>query len=554
KPVVPTLVSKPTPPLRPIIFYHQVKVSVPKPAKQVKPLKLVKSNSTKPTIRVPKSVSVVKANTVAYRPKPIPVYYTLTQGLSEIYAYVPTFSPKLVYGSPKVVTVKGSKLQKSSPKKQEVFIDGLSSEQINWFQKNIGVKNPKTKSYNLSKDDVRGLVSYIKDVRNMAIKKYGKNDYDNINHAVANAIAGISYEKAKSEAFVNDFNTIDYKKSKYYSVAQRVISDSHDNNYTVDLSHMMMPIATLYKSVWWKEFIKTVMSNTSFGRQVPESFFWLNSLVGDVYTNIDRIDRNADKDAFILKNRTNNQSPDLVTNFINLYGKKYNRADVYQKEFDSNKAKEKQHRATIIAARFSFGLGVIVVVSLLKKLGSKVVEFFKSIPSKLKQLQRKAGKFWSSFTGFTGYLNKLLSSVMGTTVYADDLTAPKQKIRVKQAPKKPTINIKASISKQVKRYTKPVVKAVKRYVKPVKCYTKPVVKAVKRYTKPIIRRARPIIRAVKRYIKPIIRRARPIIRAVKRYTKPIIRRARPIIRTVKRYTKPSTKFIKKTFSCKKRRC
>ncbi|WP_158667296.1 GbpC/Spa domain-containing protein [Streptococcus pluranimalium] len=515
KPLAPKVVAKPVAPLRPIVFYHQVKVIIPKLSQVVRPSKPTKRATSSPNrakVSPKPSVATVKVNKVTYKPKPIPVYYTSNTVFSTpaTLNYLKSFSSNIVSLPPKLNPVN----KKTSIKKtNSYYIDQLSSEQIDWFRRNIGVYDKKLKDYNISRDEVRALVSYLKDVQKMAIKKYGKNNHDKINHAVANAIAGINYDQSKDQKLVNDFNLIDYKKSKYYDKASRVVNSSHKNYYKVDLSHMMMPIATSYKSVWWKELIKTAMSDTSFGRQVPESFFWLNSLVGDFYTNIDQIDRNADNDAYILKKRTNSQSPDLVTNFINLYGKKYNRAYTYQKQFDSNKKKEKQAQ---IAARFSLGLGAIVAVSLLKKFGSKVVAFVKSIPSKAKQIKNT---------------------------------------KVKQI----THRLKPAV-KVVKRYMKPAPKPIKRHLKPaVK------IKAIKRYVKPVLKpityRLKPAIKTVKRYVKPAIRAVkpyiRPVIRAVKPYIRPVIRAVkpyiRPVIRAVKPYTRPITRFVKKVFKGRKRK-
>ncbi|WP_158667318.1 GbpC/Spa domain-containing protein [Streptococcus pluranimalium] len=504
KPLAPKVVAKPVAPLRPIVFYHQVKVIIPKLSQVVRPSKPTKRATSSPNrakVSPKPSVATVKVNKVTYKPKPIPVYYTSNTVFSTpaTLNYLKSFSSNIVSLPPKLNPVN----KKTSIKKtNSYYIDQLSSEQIDWFRRNIGVYDKKLKDYNISRDEVRALVSYLKDVQKMAIKKYGKNNHDKINHAVANAIAGINYDQSKDQKLVNDFNLIDYKKSKYYDKASRVVNSSHKNYYKVDLSHMMMPIATSYKSVWWKELIKTAMSDTSFGRQVPESFFWLNSLVGDFYTNIDQIDRNADNDAYILKKRTNSQSPDLVTNFINLYGKKYNRAYTYQKQFDSNKKKEKQAQ---IAARFSLGLGAIVAVSLLKKFGSKVVAFVKSIPSKAKQIKNT---------------------------------------KVKQI----THRLKPAV-KVVKRYMKPAPKPIKRHLKPaVK------IKAIKRYVKPVLKpityRLKPAIKTVKRYVKPAIRAVKPYIRPVIRAVKPYIR---PVIRAVKPYIRPITRFVKKVFKGRKRK-
>ncbi|MFZ7333174.1 GbpC/Spa domain-containing protein [Streptococcus pluranimalium] len=504
KPLAPKAVTKPVAPLRPIVFYHQVKVVIPKPSQAVRPSKPTKRTTSSPNkakVSPKPSVATVKVNKVTYQPKPIPVYYTsnTVSPTPTTLSYLKSFSSNIVSQPPKLNPVN----KKTSIKKtNSYYIDQLSSEQIDWFRRNIGVYDKKLKDYNISRDEVRALVSYLKDVQKMAIKKYGKNNHNKINHAVANAIAGISYDQSKDQKLVNDFNIIDYTKSKYYTKVTAIIQNSHNNRYKVDLSHMMMPIATSYKSVWWKEFIKTAMSDTSFGRQVPESFFWLNSLVGDFYTNIDQIDRNADNDAYILKKRTNSQSPDLVTNFINLYGKKYNRAYTYQKQFDSNKKKEKQAQ---IAARFSLGLGAIVAVSLLKKFGSKVVYFVKSIPSKAKQIKNT---------------------------------------KVKQI----THRLKPAV-KVAKRYMKPAVKVVKRYMKPAP-------KPIKRHLKPAVK-----IKAIKRYVKPVVKpityRLKPAIKTVKRYVKPAIRAVkpyiRPVIRAVKPYIRPITRFVKKVFKGRKRK-
>ncbi|MGV3078498.1 hypothetical protein ACEE48_10545, partial [Streptococcus pluranimalium] len=517
KPLAPKAVTKPVAPLRPIVFYHQVKVIIPKPSQAVTPSKPTKRTISSPNrakVSPKPSVATVKVNKVTYQPKPIPVYYTSNTvfSTSATLNYLKSFSSNIVSQPPKLNPVN----KKTSIKKtNSYYIDQLSSEQIDWFRRNIGVYDKKLKDYNISRDEVRALVSYLKDVQKMAIKKYGKNNHDKINHAVANAIAGISYDQSKDQKLVNDFNIIDYKKSKYYNDVELIVSNSHNNIYNVDLSHMMMPIATSYKSVWWKEFIKTVMTFPSIGQNPNDTFFWLNSLTGDKYTSIDKIDQNADNDALILKRGLNIQAPDLLTNFINLYGKEYHRAKLYSSQFHKNKtiAKVGEYLSSEFAG-LSLGLIAIVIVSKINQLKYRFDRWKESAITKAKQIKNSV----------VTKAKQIKNSVVTKAKQIKNSVVAKAK------------QIKNSAVAKAKQIKNSAVAKAKQIKNSVVTKAKQIKNSVVAKVKPIKRRLKP---AVKRYVKPVIRKVKPYIR--------------PVIRAVKPYTRPITRFVKKVFKSRKKK-
>ncbi|WP_161979573.1 hypothetical protein [Streptococcus sp. S784/96/1] len=198
----------------------------------------------------------------------------------------------------------------------------------------------------MSKSDQDIFFGYLKNVREHAKKKYGSKNIDKINHAIANAIAGVNYENDKAQKAVNDFNSDEFKKLPDYDRFVKIILDSANNRldtsngkyYFIDLAHLAMPIATSYQSVWYKELIKKGMT---LGNIEPKlqldsktTFFWLNSYTGDKLTTFgtDNKDLPTDLDAWILHSNYKNITY-LDDRIKHYYGQKLNRNKELDKSF-----------------------------------------------------------------------------------------------------------------------------------------------------------------------------------------------------------------------------
>ncbi|MGT2625222.1 GbpC/Spa domain-containing protein [Streptococcus thoraltensis] len=342
KPVVPTLVSKPTPPHRPIIFYHQVKVSVPKPAKPVKP---VKSSSKKPTIRVPKSVSVVKANTVAYRPKPIPVYYTLSAvtPTPSTLNYLKKLSPKIVYKFTKVKSGVGNQRANSNEKNQSNKPETAEE----WFNYNTGVGN--------SQKNDNTVIKYINSLGEVARRKY-KGDKLAQNREIAQAIADKTYYNDTLQNFFNYFGKpIRISNKSIQKSAINQINKAHDENKgKIDFAHLATTLASYERQPGFKGFTKEVIKTISTGKVimvgnipviVPDLFMrensvlQQNSFVGDLFTDMPVSDVYTDMDIMILSRHPKYKDMSMDKRLIAYYSQDLTqqRQKLFKEVFDKSK-------------------------------------------------------------------------------------------------------------------------------------------------------------------------------------------------------------------------
>uniref|UniRef100_UPI001F55FF5F hypothetical protein n=1 Tax=Streptococcus thoraltensis TaxID=55085 RepID=UPI001F55FF5F len=314
KPVVPTLVSKPTPPLRPIIFYHQVKVIIPKSSQAVTPSKPTKRTTSSPNrdkVSSKLSVARVKVNKVAYKPKPIPVYYVVNhQSSSSINkvqygnstAKVKPVTRRTLFASPK---------RKNSPK--------------NLFFDNTGI----------IKKDQKDFLNYLDTVAKQAKKAYqqlknkkGLSQKGYVDHVIANALAAPVYEENFLQKLANDFGNV--PNNKYSLRGMQIIKDTSGRDddtaglYKIDFPHLGAAQATASKSSLYKELVKLVMSYSPLGvgKASEDIIFQLNSQVGDEIQertkNFGKVDKDTDKDGFIFK-----YHPDYKKLYLNEAIKKY---------------------------------------------------------------------------------------------------------------------------------------------------------------------------------------------------------------------------------------
>lgn len=140
--------------------------------------------------------------------------------------------------------------------------------------------------------------AYIRAVAQEARRVYG-NDQNKVNHAIANAIASPSYGDQKLQKLTNDF--FDIPIGQGYDEAKQMLEKIHlEQTYLIDFPHLAAPLATSEKSVWWKEVLKD-LAGLSLLAKSEDNFFQLNSLTGDLLSDIDDKDKRTDLDAIILK-------------------------------------------------------------------------------------------------------------------------------------------------------------------------------------------------------------------------------------------------------------
>ncbi|WP_162011598.1 hypothetical protein [Streptococcus sp. S784/96/1] len=263
----------------------------------------------------------------------------------------------------------------------------------------------------MSKSDQDIFFGYLKNVREHAKKKYGSKNIDKINHAIANAIAGVNYADDIAQKAVNDFNSDEYKKLAGYEKFVELIKKSSDNKpnatdnnyYYIDLAHFAMPIATSYQSAWYKEFLKSIMTagNTE-PRIQPDSktiFFWLNSYTGDKLTTFgtDNKDLPTDLDAWILHSNYKNITY-LDDRIKHYYGQKLNRNKELDKSFKNISPHKNIKKDTNWLDGFAtFTVGALAIKTLFK--GKETLSKGKEILTKIgeaemqkAQLQAKANQ------------------------------------------------------------------------------------------------------------------------------------------------------------------
>lgn len=217
---------------------------------------------------------------------------------SKSYVPTPTFSHYGNHLGIEQYNSPGLPIPKTIPKSQEKP------------SKNEKQKDPFLVNTNMTKDEKKDFLTYIKSVGDEARKKYGK-DHDKINHTIANAIARVSYGKDKLQSMTNDFG----EASEFLtSKVSTLLENSHRyESYTIDFPHLAAPIATSYRSGFLKEIVKLFAGLSPYNTRLSteEILFQNNSLVGDLLTTIDKKDFLTDIDAYILKYHSEFKDMDL---------------------------------------------------------------------------------------------------------------------------------------------------------------------------------------------------------------------------------------------------
>ena len=450
---------------------------------------------------------------------------------SKSYVPTPTFSHYGNHLGIEQYNSPGLPIPKTIPKRQEKSQEKPS--------KNEKDKDPFLVNTNMSIDEKKDFLTYIKSVGDEARKKYG-NDHDKINHTIANAIARVSYADDKLQSMTNDFGEASNSLSREVS---KLLSRLHENeNYPIDFPHLAAPIATSYRSGFLKEIVKLFAGLSPYnksGLSPEEILFQNNSLVGDLLTTIDKKDFLTDIDAYILRYHSEFKDMDLdqaIEKYYSTDNLEQKRQEYY------SQALEEQSKNTPTDRYMSLLLiGSVASLSGLALIALK----------ELKDIKAFVGRLFKDPLGtFRTDLWEPLKSRAITFIkqplkfFEKNLTTPIRRNLVRMSNN--TIQTVSKINKNfikpvanftINKIAKPVYNSIRTVAKPIvqvvnNTVVKPVGKVVyNNISKPVYNNiVKPVYnRVLKPIVRPIYQKVvRPIVRATKRYI------VKPVVNTVKR--------------------
>lgn len=467
---------------------------------------------------------------------------------SKSYVTTPTFSHYGNHLGIEQYNSPGLPIPKTIPKSQEKP------------SKNEKQKDPFLVNTNMTKNEKKDFLTYIKSVGDEARKKYG-NDHDKINHTIANAIARVPYANDKLQSMTNDFG----EASEFLtSDVDYLLGKSHtDKSYTIDFPHLAAPIATSYRSGFLKEIVKLFAGLSPYnksGLSTEEILFQNNSLVGDLLTTIDKKDFLTDIDAYILRYHSEFKDMDLDQAIEKYYST--DNLEQKRQEYYSQALEEQSKNTSTDSYKSLLLIGSVASLSGIALIALK----------ELKDIKAFVGRLFKDPLGtFRTDLWEPLKSQVITFIkkplkfFEKNLTTPIRRNLVRMSNN--TIQTVSKINKNfikpvanftINKIAKPVYNSIRTVAKPIvqvvnNTVVKPVGKVVyNNISKPVYNRIvkpvsgfvnRNIIKPVynkivkpvyNRVVKPIVRPiyqkvVRPIAKATKRYI------VRPVVNTVKRF-------------------
>lgn len=439
---------------------------------------------------------------------------------SKSYVPTPTFSHYGNHLGIEQYNSPGLPIPKTIPKSQEKP------------SKNEKQKDPFLVNTNMTKDEKKDFLTYIKSVGDEARKKYGK-DHDKINHTIANAIARVSYGKDKLQSMTNDFG----EASKFLNnQVSTLLENSHRyESYTIDFPHLAAPIATSYRSGFLKEIVKLFAGLSPYNTRLSteEILFQNNSLVGDLLTTIDKKDFLTDIDAYILKYHSEFKDMDLdqaIEKYYSTDNLEQKRQEYYSQaleEQSKNTPTDRYMSLLLIGSVASLSGIALIALKKLKNIDAVIKQPLKFFEKNLTTpIRRNLVRMSNNTIQTVSKINKnFIKPVANFTinkiakpVYNSIRTVAKPIVQVvNNTVVKPVGKVVYNnISKPVyNRIVKPVSGFVNRNI--IKPVNNKIVKPVyNRVVKPIVRPiyqkvVRPIAKATKRYI------VRPVVNTVKRF-------------------------------------
>lgn len=443
---------------------------------------------------------------------------------SKSYVPTPTFSHYGNHLGIEQYNSPGLPIPKTIPKSQKKSQEKPS--------KNEKQKDPFLVNTNMTMDEKKDFLTYIKSVGDEARKKYGK-DHDKINHTIANAIARVPYANDKLQSMTNDFG----EASEFLtSDVDYLLGKSHtDKSYTIDFPHLAAPIATSYRSGFLKEIVKLFAGLSPYNTRLSteEILFQNNSLVGDLLTTIDKKDFLTDIDAYILKYHSEFKDMDLdqaIEKYYSTDNLEQKRQEYYSQaleEQSKNTPTDRYMSLLLIGSVASLSGIALIALKKLKNIDAVIKQPLKFFEKNLTTpIRRNLVRMSNNTIQTISEINKnFIKPVANFTI---------NKIA------KPVYNSIRTVAKPIVQFVnntvvKPVGKVVynniskpvyNRIVKPVSGFVnRNIIKPVyNKIVKPVYNRVvRPIVRPI--YQKVV----RPIAKATKRYI------VRPVVNTVKRF-------------------
>ena len=443
---------------------------------------------------------------------------------SKSYVPTPTFSHYGNHLGIEQYNSPGLPIPKTIPKRQEKSQEKPS--------KNEKEKDPFLVNTNMTKDEKKDFLTYIKSVGDEARKKYGK-DHDKINHTIANAIARVSYADDKLQSMTNDFG----EASKFLNnQVTSLLKNSHEyKSYTIDFPHLAAPIATSYRSGFLKEIVKLFAGLSPYNTRLSteEILFQNNSLVGDLLTTIDKKDFLTDIDAYILKYHSEFKDMDLdqaIEKYYSTDNLEQKRQEYYSQaleEQSKNTSTDRYMSLLLIGSVASLSGIALIALKKLKNIDAVIKQPLKFFEKNLTTpIRRNLVRMSNNTIQTVSKINKnFIKPVANFTI---------NKIA------KPVYNSIRTVAKPIVQFVnntvvKPVGKVVynniskpvyNRIVKPVSGFVnRNIIKPVNnKIVKPVYNRV------VKPIVRPIYQKVvRPIAKATKRYI------VRPVVNTVKRF-------------------
>lgn len=439
---------------------------------------------------------------------------------SKSYVPTPTFSHYGNHLGIEQYNSPGLPIPKTIPKSQKKSQEKPS--------KNEKQKDPFLVNTNMTMDEKKDFLTYIKSVGDEARKKYGK-DHDKINHTIANAIARVPYANDKLQSMTNDFG----EASEFLtSDVDYLLGKSHtDKSYTIDFPHLAAPIATSYRSGFLKEIVKLFAGLSPYNTRLSteEILFQNNSLVGDLLTTIDKKDFLTDIDAYILKYHSEFKDMDLdqaIEKYYSTDNLEQKRQEYYSQaleEQSKNTPTDRYMSLLLIGSVASLSGIALIALKKLKNIDAVIKQPLKFFEKNLTTpIRRNLVRMSNNTIQTISEINKnFIKPVANFTinkiakpVYNSIRTVAKPIVQfVNNTVVKPVGKVVYNnISKPVyNRIVKPVSGFVNRnIIKPV--YNKIVKPVYNRVVRPIYQKVvRPIAKATKRYI------VRPVVNTVKRF-------------------------------------
>ena len=450
---------------------------------------------------------------------------------SKSYVPTPTFSHYGNHLGIEQYNSPGLPIPKTIPKSQEKSQEKPSN--------NEKQKDPFLVNTNMTKDEKKDFLTYIKSVGDEARKKYG-NDHDKINHTIANAIARVPYADDKLQSMTNDFGEASNSLSKEVI---DLLSRLHKNeNYPIDFPHLAAPIATSYRSGFLKEIVKLFAGLSPYNTRLSteEILFQNNSLVGDLLTTIDKKDFLTDIDAYILKYHSEFKDMDLDQAIEKYYST--DNLEQKRQEYYSQALEEQSKNIHTDSYKSLLLIGSIASLSGIALIALRKLKNWEPLKSQAITFIKQPLKFFEK--NLTAPIRRNLVRLSNNTIQTvskinKNFIKPVANFTINKIAK-PVYNSIRTVTKPIVQFVnntvvKPVGKVVynniskpvyNRIVKPVSGFVnRNIIKPVyNKIVKPVYNRVvRPIVRPI--YQKVV----RPIAKATKRYI------VRPVVNTVKRF-------------------